>query len=126
MAHPVEALTAHITLPVSVVGPMRWTLGVYHTDDADGHLVEDTRKTDEVYVPLVHSEGGLSASMQRGMAAVLDGGTLTTFVLHDRITRDSCFLFESTEQAVICARWLADNVQTLRAWLHDPANALYN
>jgi hydroxymethylglutaryl-CoA reductase (NADPH) len=126
MGHLVEALTAHITLPVSVVGPMRWTLGVYHTDDADGHLVEDTRKTDEVYVPLVHSEGGLSASMQRGMAAVLDGGTLATFVLHDRITRDSCFLFESTEQAVICARWLADNVQTLRAWLHDPANPLYD
>jgi hydroxymethylglutaryl-CoA reductase (NADPH) len=126
MAHLVEALTAHITLPVSVVGPLRLRLGVYHTDDADGHLVEDARKTQEVYVPLVHSEGGLSASMQRGIAAVLDGGTLATFVLHDRITRDSCFLFQSTEDAVICARWLADNVPSLRAWLHDPANPLYD
>jgi hydroxymethylglutaryl-CoA reductase (NADPH) len=125
MAHVLEALTAHITLPVSVVGPLRLTLGVYHVDDLDGRVVEDARHTDEVYVPLVHSEGGLSASMQRGIAAVLDGGTLTTFVVHDRMTRDSCFLFRTTEEAVICARWLADNVQSLRTWLHDPANPLY-
>jgi hydroxymethylglutaryl-CoA reductase (NADPH) len=126
MAHVLEALTAHITLPVSVVGPVRLTLGVYHVDDLAGRLVEDGRTTEEVYVPLVHSEGGLSASMQRGIAAVLDGGSLDTFVLHDRMTRDSCFLFRTTEEAVICARWLADNVQSLRTWLHDPANPLYD
>ena len=125
MAVTVEALTAHVVLPVSVVGPLRLTLGAYHVDATDGRLVEDTRQTDEVYIPLAHSEGGLSASMQRGMAAVLDGGTLDTFVLHDRMTRDSCLLFGSTEDAVMCARWLADHTGELRAWLHDPANPLY-
>src|SRR5260370_6286254 len=63
--------------------------------------------------------------MQRGIAAVLDGGSLQTFVLHDRMTRDSCFVFASTEDAVICARWLADHTAELRAWLHDAANPLY-
>ncbi len=125
MASVVEALTAHMVLPVSVVGPLRFTLGAYHVDETDGRLVEDARQTDEVFVPLAHSEGGLAASMQRGIAAVLDGGSLQTFVLHDRMTRDSCFVFASTEDAIICARWLADHVAELRTWLHDPANPLY-
>jgi hydroxymethylglutaryl-CoA reductase (NADPH) len=125
MAGAVEALTAHVVLPVSVVGPLRLTLGTYHVDETDGRLVEDARQTDDVYVPLAHSEGGLSASMQRGIAAVLDGGTLQTFVVHDRMTRDSCLLFGSTEDALMCARWLADHTDELRAWLHDPANPLY-
>src|SRR5258706_284195 len=64
LANVVEALTAHVVLPVSVVGPLRLNLGTYHADPTDGHVVEDERHTDDVYVPLVHSEGGLSASMQ--------------------------------------------------------------
>ena len=125
MAGVVEALTAHMVLPISVVGPLRFTLGSYHVDEADGRLVEDARQADEVYVPLAHTEGGLAASMQRGIAAVLDGGSVQTFVLHDRMTRDSCFLFANTEDAVICARWLAEHTAELRAWLHDPSNPLY-
>jgi hydroxymethylglutaryl-CoA reductase (NADPH) len=121
----VEQLTAQVSLPVSVVGPLRMTLGSYHVDPSGGQLVEDSRTTEEVYVPLAHSEGGLSASMQRGIAAVLDGGQLETFVLHDRITRDSCFLFATTAEAVACARWIAANVQAMRDWLHDPSNPLY-
>jgi hydroxymethylglutaryl-CoA reductase (NADPH) len=125
LAGVVEALTGHVVLPVSVVGPLRLNLGTYHVEPTDGHLVEDSRQTEDVYVPLAHTEGGLSASMQRGVAAVLDGGSLQTFVLQDRMTRDSCFVFQTTQQAVTCARWLAANVQGLRDWLHDPANPLY-
>src|SRR5205823_5611403 len=54
-----------------------------------------------------------------------DGGTLETWVLRDRITRDSCFAFESTSDAVACAGWLTDHASDLRAWLHDPNNAGY-
>jgi hydroxymethylglutaryl-CoA reductase (NADPH) len=89
-------------------------------------VVEDDRRTEEVYVPLAHSEGGLSASMQRGIAAVLDGGSLETFVIHDRMTRDSCFVFETTQQALRCADWIGGHVDALRGWLHDPANRLYS
>jgi hydroxymethylglutaryl-CoA reductase (NADPH) len=120
-----EALTAHVVLPVSIVGPLRFTLGRYHVDESDGRLVEEERRTEEVYVPLAHSEGGLSASMQRGIAAILEGGTLETFVLQDRMTRDSCFVFERTEEAVICARWVAEHTTEMRHWLHDQANPLY-
>ena len=124
-AHVVESLTAHLTLPVSVVGPLRLTLGSYRVDETDGRLVEDERRTEEVYVPLGHSEGGLSASMQRGMAAVLDGGSLETFILGDRMTRDSCFVFETAAHAVGCAAWIREHAAELREWLHDPANPLY-
>ena len=121
----VEALTGHVVLPVSVVGPLRLRLGSYHVDDSDGHLVEDGRHTEEVYVPLAHSEGGLSASMQRGMTAVFDGGGIQTFVIHDRMTRDSCLVFDTTEQAMACARWISGHLSDIREWLHDPANPLY-
>lgn len=121
----VEALTAHVVLPVSVVGPLRLTLGRYRVDEPDGRLVEDGRETEDVYVPLAHTEGGLSASMQRGIAAVLEEGSVRTHVLADRMTRDSCFLFRTTDEAVTFARWVAANAPAMRAWLHDPANPLY-
>src|ERR1051326_7873009 len=126
LASVVEALTAHVVLPVSVVGPLRLTLGTYHLDEVDGRVVEDERRTEEVYVPLAHSEGGLSASMQRGMAAVLDGGSLETFVLRDRMTRDSCFVFDSTADAMRCASWFSEHAEHLRQWLHDPNNPGYS
>jgi hydroxymethylglutaryl-CoA reductase (NADPH) len=121
-----EGLTAHLVLPVSVVGPVRVELGSYHLDERDGSLVESRRAIEDVYVPLAHSEGGLSASMQRGVAAVLDADAVVrTWVLHDRITRDSCFLFRTTGEAVAFASWIAANVDAMRAWLHDAGNPLY-
>jgi hydroxymethylglutaryl-CoA reductase (NADPH) len=120
-----EALTAHVVLPVSVVGPLRISLGRYAVDETDGRLVEEGRETDEVYVPLAHSEGGLSASMQRGIAAVLEDGPVRTHVVGDRMTRDSCFLFRTTAEAVTFSRWVAGHSPEMRAWLHDPLNPLY-
>jgi hydroxymethylglutaryl-CoA reductase (NADPH) len=120
-----EALTGHMLLPVSVVGPLRVSLGQYRLDDVNGAIVEDGRETDDVFVPLAHTEGGLSASMLRGMNAVLQDGGVRTHVVHDRMTRDSCFAFQTTEQAVIFARWIAAHTVDMRAWLRDPANPLY-
>jgi hydroxymethylglutaryl-CoA reductase (NADPH) len=121
-----ESLTAHVVLPVSIVGPLRVELGHYRIDDITGALIEDGREIEDVYVPLAHSEGGLSASLQRGMAAVLDSGaSVRTHMVHDRMTRDSCFLFTSTGDAVTFARWIASQVDAMRAWLHDPGNPLY-
>jgi len=119
-----EALTAHVVLPVSVVGPLPLTLGRYHVDERDGRLVEDGRERDEVYVPLAHSEGGLSASMQRGVAAALESGGVRTYVLHDRMTRDSCYQFRTTGDAVAFARWVAASAGAMRDWLRDPGNPL--
>ena len=60
--------------------------------------MEDGRDVEEFFVPLAHSEGGLSASMQRGMVAAREGTAVRTHVVHDRMTRDSCFLFRTTER----------------------------
>jgi len=120
-----ESLTAHMVLPVSVVGPLPASLGRYRVSEPDGALVEEGRETEELYVPLAHTEGGLSASMQRGIAAVLEGEPIRTHVVHDRMTRDSCFLFRTTEDALTFARWVSDQAPAMRDWLHDPANPLH-
>jgi len=120
----VEAVTATVALPVSVVGPMPVDLGHYRVDPADGSLIEEGRETDNILVPLAHSEGGLSASMQRGIAAVLEGEPVTTHVIADRMTRDSCFLFADTGQAVTFGRWITSQVPEIQAWLRDEGNPL--
>src|SRR5205807_2451683 len=96
-------------------------LGNYEIDAA-GVLLEASRAWHEVFVPLAHTEAGLSASMLRGMQAVLDSGGVRTYVLHDRMTRASCFVFDSTPDAVCFARWIASRVNELRDWLHDLSN----
>lgn len=118
-----ECLTAHVVLPVAVVGPLRVELGEYRLDER-GALAEDGRASDEVYVPLAHSEGGLSASMLRGMRAVAQDGGVRTYVLWDRITRASCFRFASAADAVRFSRWLEGQVDAMRRWLLDPQNPL--
>jgi len=45
-------------------------------------------------------------------------------VISDRIARASCFLFESTEQAMTFARWIAARAADIRAWLHADRNPL--
>ncbi|MGH2452914.1 MAG: 3-hydroxy-3-methylglutaryl-CoA reductase [bacterium] len=117
-----EALTAHMVLPVAIVGPLRLALGRYAVDPQDGRIVEESRAAEELFVPLAHTEGGLSASMLRGMTAVWGDGGVRTFVLGDRMTRDSAFVFRSTEEAVIFSRWVAVHAPAMRAWLRDPQN----
>jgi hydroxymethylglutaryl-CoA reductase (NADPH) len=119
-----EALAAHMVMPISVVGPLTADLGRYHLDE-EGRLTEDGRDKDDVFVPLAHTEGGLSASMLRGITAASESGGLHTNVLHDRMTRASCFVFESTEEAVILSRWIAANTLAMRDWLQDANNPLH-
>jgi hydroxymethylglutaryl-CoA reductase (NADPH) len=121
-----ESLTAHMVLPVAIVGPLLVDMGSYHVDESNGQLEDHGRTIEHLYVPLAHSEGGLSASLQRGMAAVLDAGVpVRTHVLYDRMTRDSCFVFDSTTDAVRFSRWVDSHADAMRSWLHDPLNALY-
>ncbi|MBI3301348.1 MAG: 3-hydroxy-3-methylglutaryl-CoA reductase, partial [Deltaproteobacteria bacterium] len=118
-----ECLTGHMVLPVGVVGPLLLHLGRYVLDAA-GEVREEGRADDHVFVPLAHTEGGLSASVQRGISAAALAGGVRTHVLADRMTRDSCFVFHTVEEAVVLARWVAAQVQTMAAWLSDPTNPL--
>src|SRR3954451_9322135 len=77
-ARAAEALTGVAVLPVSVAGPLVVSLGRYELDEA-GTVVETSRaQEEEVFVPLAHTEGGLTASMLRGMKAAAESGGFRT------------------------------------------------
>jgi hydroxymethylglutaryl-CoA reductase (NADPH) len=114
-----EALTGVAVIPVSVC-PLRVELGSYELSD-EGQLVEDGRGEEEVYVPLAHSEGGLTLSMTRGALAA---GTVRTYLLADRITRASCFICADAAEALALAAWIEAQREAMQRWLResdDPA-----
>jgi hydroxymethylglutaryl-CoA reductase (NADPH) len=110
-------------LPVGVIGPLPISLGQYRLDDA-GEVQEEGRDNDQVFVPLAHTEGGLSASVQRGVSAVTLAGGVRTYILADRMTRDSCFVLQTSAEALRLAQWIKANSAQMAIWLRDPANSL--
>jgi hydroxymethylglutaryl-CoA reductase (NADPH) len=112
-----EMLTGAAVLPVSVVGPVELELGEYELEEPFGRVSETGRRKDQVFVPLAHTEGGLSASLYRGARVAAESGGFRTYVLADRITRASCFVCKSTEEAVHLARFLDSHVAEMRRWL---------
>jgi hydroxymethylglutaryl-CoA reductase (NADPH) len=118
-----ECLTGHMVLPVGVIGPLPLDLGNYTLDDA-GAVQEQGRQSEQVYVPLAHTEGGLSASIQRGASVATLAGGIRAYVLADRMTRDCCFVFRTTTEALTLARWITGHAGVMAAWLRDPANPL--
>jgi hydroxymethylglutaryl-CoA reductase (NADPH) len=109
-----ETVTGVAVIPVSVV-PIEIDLGAYELDDA-GTVAETGRATETVHVPLAHTEGGLTASMTRGARAA---ETIRTHVLHDRITRASCFVCASAADAIALARWIEGELDAMRGWLAE-------
>src|SRR5213083_2867975 len=114
-----EMLTGAAVIPVSVVGPLEIELGEYELEEPFGRVSETSRKQDQVFVPLGHTEGGLSASLYRGARAAAESGGFRTYVLGDRMTRASCFVCKSTEEAVSLARFLDAHVAEMRRWLAE-------
>jgi hydroxymethylglutaryl-CoA reductase (NADPH) len=114
-----EMLTGAAVIPVAVVGPLDVELGDYELEEPFGRLVETGRARDRVYVPLAHTEGGLSASLYRGARAAAESGGFRTYVLRDRITRASCFVCKTTEEAVQLSRFLDAHVAEMRRWLAE-------
>ena len=112
-----EMLTGAAVIPVSVVGPLELELGEYELREPAGEIAETGRARDSVFVPLAHTEGGLSASLHRGARAVAESGGFRTYVLADRITRASCFVCGSAGEAIELARWIEGELDAMRAWL---------
>ena len=111
-----EALTGAALIPVAVV-PATVELGEYELTEPEGEVVERGRSREDVFVPLAHTEGGLSASLQRGARAAAESGGFRTYVLKDRITRASCFVCNNVGEAVALARWIAETVEEMREWV---------
>jgi len=112
-----EMLTGAAVIPVSVVGPIELELGEYELREPDGTLVETDRTSDSVFVPLAHTEGGLSASLHRGALAAAESGGFRTYVLADRITRASCFVCGSAAEAIELAAWIGNELSAMQDWI---------
>jgi hydroxymethylglutaryl-CoA reductase (NADPH) len=113
-----ESLVGVAVIPVSAV-PLQIELGDYELS-ATGAVEETARATETVHVPLAHTEGGLTASMTRGALAAR---TIRTYLLHDRITRASCFVCKDAGAAVALARWIGAELPAMQAWLESSEDA---
>jgi len=114
-ARAAETVTGVAVIPVSVA-QLTVSLGEYELSE-DGEVVERGRAVEEVVVPLAHTEGGLTASLQRGARAVAESGGFRTHVIADRITRASCFVCKDTGDAVALARWIEGEAPAMREFL---------
>jgi hydroxymethylglutaryl-CoA reductase (NADPH) len=110
-----ESVTGTAVIPVSVA-ELQVLLGAYQLSD-EGEIVETGRAEEAVVVPLAHTEGGLTASLQRGAKAVELSGGFRTYVVADRITRASCFVCRNAGDALALARWIEARVGEMREWL---------
>jgi hydroxymethylglutaryl-CoA reductase (NADPH) len=116
-AKATEALTGVAPVPVAVVGPIEVELGDYELEEPEGSLVERSRTPDAVYIPLANTEGGLSISLARGAKAAAESGGFHTYVVRDRITRASAFLFANAAASTAFAKWIETEPSEMKAWL---------
>ncbi|MDX6441545.1 MAG: hydroxymethylglutaryl-CoA reductase [Gaiellaceae bacterium] len=116
-AKAAESVTGTAVIPVSVA-QLQVSLGEYVLSE-DGDVVETSRAVEDVTVPLAHSEGGLTASVQRGAKAVELSGGFRTYVIADRITRASCFVCKDAGDALTLAQWISERVHEMRDWLRS-------
>jgi len=114
-ARAAETVTGVAVVPVSVA-QLTVSLGDYELSE-DGEVVERGRAVEDVVVPLAHTEGGLTASLQRGARAVAESGGFRTYVAADRITRASCFICKDAADALALAGWIEGQVPAMREFL---------
>jgi hydroxymethylglutaryl-CoA reductase (NADPH) len=120
-ARACESLIGQVTLPVGIVGPLELHYRDYGEDE-EGKLREDGRHSQRFFVPMATHEGGLNASLNRGIKAANQCGGVTTYVLQASMTRGSCYVFESTEHAYVFSQWVGANLKGMKGWLEDPQN----
>lgn len=118
MAATQEAFTAQMVLPVAVVGPLQLESGRYRADD-HGAVREAGRGRERVLLPLAHTEGGLSISVQRGILAANRDGGVRTYMVSDGMTRDSMYEFETVGEALRAADWASAHAADMAMWLRD-------
>jgi hydroxymethylglutaryl-CoA reductase (NADPH) len=112
-----ESVTGFVSIPVSVA-QLAISLGEYELSD-EGDPIETGRSGEDVVVPLAHTEGGLTASVQRGAKAVAESGGFRTYVIADRITRASCFICKDSGDALVLGRWVEEQVPAMREFLRE-------
>jgi hydroxymethylglutaryl-CoA reductase (NADPH) len=123
-ARTCESLVGHVSIPVGIVGPLAIHYRLYRTNE-EGELVEEGGSvTESIPIPMATYEGGLNASLNRGIRAVNLCGGISTFATRASMTRGSGFHFETAEEAYHFSRWLRSQTVAMRRWLEDPQNPL--
>ena len=110
-------MTGLAVIPVSVA-QLEVSLGEYELSE-DGEVVETGRADEEVVVPLAHTEGGLTASVQRGAKAVAESGGFRTYVVADRITARPASSAATPATRSTLARWIEAQVPAMREFLRE-------
>ena len=105
-------------IPTAVIRPLTISLGDYELTEPDGVVVERGRSTEDVFVPLAHTEGSMSDSLFRGARAAAESGGFRTYVIQDRIT-SVLLICKSAAEALELARWIEGEVETMRGWLME-------
>ena len=73
-----EALTGVSVIPTAVIGPLTISLGDYELTEPEGTVVERGRTSEDIFVPLAHTEGSMSDSLFRGARAAAESGGFRT------------------------------------------------
>ena len=114
-----ECLSGEMVLPVGVVGPFAIDMGIYDRHSS-GELQELTRTTENIFIPLAHTEGGLSESMLRGSHVTGMAEGIKTWVLQDEMTRDCAFVFDTANDATSLHYWILAHERELKDWINNP------
>src|SRR5882724_3738602 len=121
-ARSCESLVGQVAIPVGVVGPLRVHYRDYRENE-QGELVENGAvRSHEFFIPMATHEGGLNASLNRGIKAANECGGVSTYVLQAAMTRGSCYVFETTEHAYLFSKWIKTQLAGMKGWLEDPDN----
>lgn len=91
---PVENIIGGVSLPLGLAGPLK----------LDGEAVRG-----EYYIPLVTTEGGLIASVNRGCRALRESGGATVYTYRVGATRGPVFYVESIANSKKLYKWIKEN-----------------
>lgn len=119
-----ESLIGQVAIPVGIVGPLTIHHREYEEDEAGNLVDQGTTVTGSFYIPMATHEGGLSATLDRGIRAANACGGVNTYVLNSLLSQGCGYVFETNEHAYTFSRWLESSLPRMRAWLEDPENPL--
>jgi hydroxymethylglutaryl-CoA reductase (NADPH) len=117
-----ESLVGQVSIPVGIVGPLKVHYRDYEEDEDGGLVEKEEPLVDPFYIPMGTHEGGLNASLNRGIKAANECGGVHTRLLSSSMTRGSCYVFQTAEHAYLFSRWAKENTRRMKEWLEDPAN----
>lgn len=96
----IEGFIGAVEVPVGIAGPLRFQHG---------------EGSELVYAPIATTEGALTASINRGAAALSQSGGVRARAIRQSVTRTPVFAFPSVDDALFFAGWVEGHMDQIRA-----------